>query len=136
MNPTPNTYTLPIYWVVPGLPVSPRLCAVETVIRQIQTRITLSISLKQIGTRWIVMREKQFFGFPTSSDTNKPICTVTEKDFEWNCTIRVAKTKALISCAVTAQLICAFVFAYAKICFSQDAAQIIQHISGNQEQPI
>ena len=26
----------------------------------------------------------------------------------------VAKTKALISCAVTAQLICAFVFAYAK----------------------
>ena len=30
------------------------------------------------------------------------------------CTIYVAKTKALISCAVTAQLICAFVFAYAK----------------------
>ena len=28
-----------------------------------------------------------------------------------NCTIRVVKTKALISCAVTAQLICAFVFA-------------------------
>ena len=28
-----------------------------------------------------------------------------------NCTIPVAKTKVLISCAVTAQLICAFVFA-------------------------
>ena len=28
-----------------------------------------------------------------------------------NCTIRVAKTKALISFAVTAKLICAFVFA-------------------------
>ena len=28
--------------------------------------------------------------------------------------IRVAETKALISCAVTAQLICVFVFAYAK----------------------
>ena len=28
-----------------------------------------------------------------------------------NCTICLAKTKALISCAVTAQLICAFVFA-------------------------
>ena len=28
------------------------------------------------------------------------------------CTIRVAKTKALISCAVTAQLIYVFVFAY------------------------
>ena len=31
--------------------------------------------------------------------------------------IYVAKTKALISSAVTAQLICAFVFAYAKTCF-------------------
>ena len=30
-----------------------------------------------------------------------------------NCTIRVAKTKALISFVVTAKLICAFVFAYA-----------------------
>ena len=38
------------------------------------------------------------------------------------CTIRVPKTKALISCAVTAQLICAFVFAYAKIQFSHVAA--------------
>ena len=27
--------------------------------------------------------------------------------------MRVAKTKAMISCAVTAQLICVFVFAYA-----------------------
>ena len=33
-------------------------------------------------------------------------------------TILVAKTKALISCAVTAQLICAFVFAYANCQFS------------------
>ena len=31
-----------------------------------------------------------------------------------DCIIRIAKTKALISCAVTAQLICVFVFAYAK----------------------
>ena len=36
-----------------------------------------------------------------------------------------AKAKALISCAVTAQLICAFVFAYAKGRFSHDAAQFI-----------
>ena len=42
-----------------------------------------------------------------------------------NCTIRVAKTKALISFAVTAKLICVFVFAYAKIRFSHDAAQMI-----------
>ena len=33
-----------------------------------------------------------------------------------------AKTKVLISCAVSAQLICAFVFAYAKSRFSYDAA--------------
>ena len=32
-------------------------------------------------------------------------------------TVHVVKTKALISCAVTAQLICVFVFAYAKACF-------------------
>ena len=34
----------------------------------------------------------------------------------------MAKTKALI---ITAELICAFVFTYAKIRFSNDAAQII-----------
>ena len=37
--------------------------------------------------------------------------------------MRVAKTKALISFAVTAKLICVFVFAYAKIRFSHDAAR-------------
>ena len=41
-----------------------------------------------------------------------------------NCTIRVAKTKALISFAVTAKLICVFVFTYTKIRFSHDAANI------------
>ena len=35
------------------------------------------------------------------------------------------KTKTLISRVVTAQLICAFVFAYAKIWFSHDAAQMV-----------
>ena len=39
-----------------------------------------------------------------------------------DCAIRVAKTKALISCTVTAQLICVFVFAYVKSRFSHDAA--------------
>ena len=34
------------------------------------------------------------------------------------------KTKALINCAVTAQLICVFVFAYAKGRFSRGAAHI------------
>ena len=41
-----------------------------------------------------------------------------------DCTIRVAKTKALIRCAVTAQLICVFVFAYVKIRFSHNEARI------------
>ena len=37
----------------------------------------------------------------------------------------MAKTKALISFAVTAKLICVFVFAYAKIRFSHNEAQIM-----------
>ena len=41
------------------------------------------------------------------------------------CTIQVAKTKVLISFAVTAKLICVFVFAYAKIQFSHVVAHII-----------
>ena len=47
-----------------------------------------------------------------------------------NCIIRVAKTKALISFAVTAKLICAFVFAYADCCFSHAAAQFIFFLCG------
>ena len=39
-----------------------------------------------------------------------------------DCTICVAKTKALISFAVTAKLICVFVFAYAKTRVSHAAA--------------
>ena len=42
-----------------------------------------------------------------------------------DCTIYVAKTKALISCVVTAQLISAFVFAFAKSQFSYNEAHII-----------
>ena len=39
--------------------------------------------------------------------------------------MRMAKTKALISFAVTAKLICVFVFAYAKSWFSHDEAHIV-----------
>ena len=42
-----------------------------------------------------------------------------------DCTIRVAKTKALISFVVTAKLICVFVFAYAKKGFSHDEAHTV-----------
>ena len=41
------------------------------------------------------------------------------------CTICVVKTKALISLAVTAKLICVFVFAYAKSRFSHDKAHFV-----------
>ena len=37
----------------------------------------------------------------------------------------MAKTKTLISCAVTAQLICVFVFAYANCLFSHGKAQLL-----------
>ena len=56
-------------------------------------------------TRWL---EAGNFGFRKKRD----------------CTIRVAKTKALISFVVTMKLICAFVFAYAKRRFSHDGAHI------------
>ena len=42
-----------------------------------------------------------------------------------DCTVRVAKTEALISFADTAHLICVFVFAYAKSRFSHNEAQFI-----------
>ena len=38
--------------------------------------------------------------------------------------IRIAKTKALISCAVTAELFCTFGFAYEDCWFSDAAAQM------------
>ena len=42
-----------------------------------------------------------------------------------DCTILIAKTKALISFAVTAKLICVFVFACAKSLFSHNEAHYI-----------
>ena len=62
------------------------------------------------------------------------------------CTIHVAKTKTLISFAATVKLICAFVFAYAKIRFSHDAAHLIleneveifhsNEITANEKHPV
>ena len=47
-------------------------------------------------------------------------------DFEsMSCTFHVAKTKALISVAVYAKLICTFVFAYTDCWFSHDADQVV-----------
>ena len=54
--------------------------------------------------------------------------TVTAASDLVDCTLvnceYVAKTKALISLAVTAKLICVFVFAYAKSRFSHEGAQM------------
>ena len=76
------------------------------------------------------MRENWFSGFPTRSDTKRFVKKLESSNFGYkkkrHCTIRVEKTKALISFAVTAKLICAFVFAQQKIRFSRDAAHIVK----------
>ena len=66
---------------------------------------------------------------------HKPGCTVRKwlvtRNFvsrkQRDCTIRVAKTKALISFAVTAKLIYVYVFAYAKTRFSHNEAHMVQN---------
>ena len=65
--------------------------------------------------------------FPNWFDTNQAVQAqkmARDCTFWMICTINVAKTKAPISFAVTAKLICAFVFAYVKCLNSHDAAQI------------
>ena len=52
----------------------------------------------------------------TATENSKKFVKIIRK--KWDCAICAAKTKALISCAVTAQLICVFVFAYADCWFS------------------
>ena len=86
-------------------------------------------------------------GFPTRSNTNRALqslnmarglkfqihkveglyypCSENKGADQLRGTIRVAKTKALISFAVTAKLICVFVFAYTKIRFCHDEAHIL-----------
>ena len=44
-----------------------------------------------------------------------------------DCTVPVAKTKALISCIFSAQLICGFVFAYANCFFSHAVAHMCMY---------
>ena len=44
--------------------------------------------------------------------------------------MKVAKTKTLISCAFTAQLICTFGFAYAD-CWFSDAVAHLEHMTKN-----
>ena len=70
--------------------------------------------------------------FGVSDDVrHKPGCTATEDGLRLKISDleNKAKTKALISCAVTAQLICAFVFTYKKIQFSHNEAHLFFCIS-------
>ena len=69
--------------------------------------------------------------FPNRSDANQPLQLQKQaRNLKFgfkkkrDCTIPVAKTKALISFAVTVKLICAFVFAYANWWFSREGANI------------
>ena len=65
---------------------------------------------------------------------HKPGCTATEDGQRLGTSDRgsrgivlyVAKTNALISCQLTTQLICAFVFAYAKTRLSHDAVHLVR----------
>ena len=71
---------------------------------------------------------KQTFWFPTWSDTNRAVLLqkmargLKFRILKVEGLYYVAKTKALISLAVTAKLICVFFFTYAKRLFSHDAA--------------
>ena len=76
-------------------------------------------------------RENQHCGFQTGltqTEMYKHRRWLEAGNFEFRkqrkSTIRVAKTKMLISFDVTAKLICAFVFAYTKCSFSYEVAQI------------
>ena len=67
--------------------------------------------------------ENQQSEFPTRSDTNQPYShrirlEARDLDLRRKGIVCVAKTEALISFAVTAKLVCAFVFAYACCWFS------------------
>ena len=68
---------------------------------------------------------KLIMWFPNRSDTNRAVqaqkmarVILHLESRGTACTIRVAKTKALISFADSVKLICTFVFAYAKCLFS------------------
>ena len=67
----------------------------------------------------LVMRNRSS-GFPTRFNTShRRWLKASNFGFrkQRDCPIHVAKTKVLISCTVTAQLICVFVFAYARAGF-------------------
>ena len=78
--------------------------------------------------------ENRSSGFLTMSDAKRPVQSQTKaKKLEMmtHCAICVSKRKALISCAVTAQLISVFVFALANIRLSHDAAHMTSKMTSS-----
>ena len=95
--------------------------AYEETIRPPRGTTSTACSKKQINI--IEPRHEKTNVLVSDLVRHKPDCTVElgfKKKSDY--TIYVAKTKALISFAVIAKLICVFVFAYAKGWFSHDAA--------------
>ena len=78
---------------------------------------------------WAPPRENQSSGVSTKIGLNSHRRWLEAWNFGFrkkrDCTICVAKTKVLISCAVTVKLICVFVFIYAKRRFSHEEAHMI-----------
>ena len=77
-----------------------------------------------------MLPENLSLGFLARSDTNWPLKMARSLKFRIqkvskDCIIYVGKTKALINCVVTLQLIYAFVLAYAKGRISHDASHVI-----------
>ena len=88
-----------------------------------------------IGKKYEPSHEKtKSLGFQPGL-TQTGLCCHRSRLEAWNfgfrtkriCTIRVTKTKVLIRFAVTAKLICVFVFAYADCWFSHEAAHLIRN---------
>ena len=99
---------------------------------QTQTKLYLDIEIGEIllPRHWkmsLIVRKTGLRGFrpgPTQTGLHSYRRYLEAWNFGFrkkgDCTIRVAKTKALISFAVIAKLICVFVFAYVKSRFSHD----------------
>ena len=92
---------------------------------------TIPYLLPESYFKWACAWENQQFGFWPGL-TRTRLYSYWRWLKAWNfvfrkkryCTIQVAKAKALISFAVTAKLICVFVFAYANCWFSHAGAQM------------
>ena len=99
----------------------PFLSRLVSVMRYFISTVSITVtSILNLHMSLCVKKKPQQFGFPTRHDTNRPVQSqkqarslkINIKE-EVELFIRLAKTKALISLAVTAKLVCAFDFAYA-----------------------